>query len=206
MQEKIGAIVVLSGPSGSGKSSLVNTIKNSLDNYYVSISTTTRPPRDKEINGVDYFFVSKDEFLQDVQKGFFLEYAVVHGNYYGTSIKPVQTALQEKKLVLFDIDVQGHAAIKEKFPDITTSVFITTPSLLELKNRLKGRGTESDEIMQQRLNIAKEEVLHAKEYDYILVNNDFAQTANNLLDIITVAKLKRPKSEIDEFVSKWLQN
>ncbi len=206
MQTKSGVIVVLSGPSGSGKSSLMKRVEDKLDNYYISISTTTRPARNQEINGEDYLFISKEEFLKDIRDNCFLEHAVVHGNYYGTSIRPVQTALQEGRLVLFDIDVQGHAAIRDKFPDIITSIFITTPSLAELKHRLSGRATETNEIMQERLNIAKKELLHIKEYDYVLVNDDFEQTVNALLDIIQAAKLKKPAAEIDDFVSKWLQN
>lgn len=206
MQEKSGVIVVLSGPSGSGKSSLMKIIEEKMDNYYVSISTTTRPARKNEVNGVHYIFISQDEFLQDIKNNLFLEYASVHGNYYGTSIKPVQKALQEKRVVFFDIDVQGHAIIREKFPNITTSVFITTPSLVELKNRLSNRGTDSKEVIENRLNIAKQELLRAKEYDYILVNDDFNQTVNALFDIIRAAKLKKPTKEIDEFVNKWLKN
>ncbi len=206
MQAKSGVIVVLSGPSGSGKSSLINKIEDKLDHYYISISTTTRPVRGQEVNGEDYFFVSKEEFLQDIKDNYFLEHAVVHGNYYGTSLRPIQAALKEGRLVLFDIDVQGHAAIRDKFPDIITSIFITTPSLAELKHRLSGRATETKDIMQERLSIAKKELSHIKEYDYVLVNDDFEQTVNALLDIIQAAKLKKSAVEIDDFVSKWLQN
>ena len=108
ISEKKGAILILSGPSGCGKSTLLKEVYKEISDYYFSISTTTRDPRVGEVDGVDYFFVSKEEFENDIKENNFLEYALVHGNYYGTSLKPINKALEEKKLVIFDIDVQGH--------------------------------------------------------------------------------------------------
>ena len=128
-----GAILLLSGPSGCGKSSLLNEVYKGIDNYFFSISTTTREPREGETHGVEYFFITKDEFEKDIEAGNFLEWAKVHGNYYGTSLLPIKKALEDGKLVIFDIDVQGFEQVIKKFKDITTTVFITTPSLEILK-------------------------------------------------------------------------
>ena len=124
-----GAILVLSGPSGAGKSTLLNKIIDDVGECYFSISTTTRAPRKGEKDGVDYFFVSEDEFKKDIEKEMFLEHAYVHGNYYGTSLKPVKEALKDGKLVIFDIDVQGNTIVTNRLGDIVTSVFISPPTL-----------------------------------------------------------------------------
>ncbi len=197
-----GALVVLSGPSGCGKSSLVNEILKYEDAYF-SISTTTREIRDGEEEGVNYFYVSKEEFKKDIEDGNFLEWAEVHGNYYGTSIKPVLKALDEKKVVIFDIDVQGHEIVKKKFPLLTTSVFITTPSQKELENRLINRATDSEEVIQNRLINAKEEMKRADEYEFFIINDDFSKALNELKKIIEVAKLKKPLKFIEDFGSSW---
>ncbi|HIC78016.1 MAG TPA: guanylate kinase, partial [Sulfurovum sp.] len=115
-----GAILVLSGPSGAGKSTIINHASEKIGSYYFSISTTTRPPREGEVDGVDYYFVSHNEFEEDIKAGNFLEYATVHDNYYGTSLKPVNQALNDGKLVIFDIDVQGHRLVKAKMADLVT--------------------------------------------------------------------------------------
>ena len=197
-----GALVVLSGPSGCGKSSLVNEILKNEDAYF-SISTTTRDIRDGEKEGVNYFYVSKDEFKKDIEDGNFLEWAEVHGNYYGTSIKPVLKALDENKVVIFDIDVQGHEIVKKKFPLLTTSVFITTPSQKELEDRLTNRATDSKEVIQNRLINAKEEMKRADEYEFFIINDDFNKALSELKKIIEVAKLKKPLKFIEDFGSSW---
>jgi len=172
MNHESGAILVLSGPSGAGKSSLIKKIEDDIGAFYFSISTTTRPKREGEIEGVDYYFVSKEHFENDIEEENFLEYARVHGNYYGTSIKPVKKALKQGKLVVFDIDVQGHDAVQKRLADITTSVFITTPTLCELKQRLNARGTDAQEIIDGRILMAKREVQRISEYDYLVINDD----------------------------------
>jgi len=197
-----GALVVLSGPSGCGKSSLVNEILKNEDAYF-SISTTTREIRDGEKEGVNYFYVSKDEFKKDIDEENFLEWAEVHGNYYGTSIKPVLKALDDNKVVIFDIDVQGHEIVKKKFPLLTTSVFITTPSQKELEDRLTNRATDSKEVIQNRLINAKEEMKRADEYEFFIINDDFNKALSELKKIIEVAKLKKPLKFIEDFGSSW---
>ena len=200
---KRGAVLVLSGPSGAGKSSLISKIIDDIGDCYFSISTTTRPMRPGEKEGVDYHFVDEEEFKAGIERDEFLEYAVVHGNYYGTSLKPVKEALAAGKLVIFDIDVQGNVSVNNRLGDITTSVFITPPSLSELKRRLESRGTDSCEIIEQRIENAKKEIQRVSEYDYLLVNDDLDHAAEQLKLIAKVARMKLPTEEINEFVNKW---
>lgn len=201
-----GAVLVLSGPSGAGKSSLINAIKDKIGAYYFSISTTTRPIRTGEQDGVEYLFVSEEEFRKDIEEDYFLEYALVHGNYYGTSIKAVKEALSEGKLVIFDIDVQGHDAVQNRLGDVTTSVFITTPSLKELKRRLYARGTDEKEIIENRIHMAKREVQRISEYDYLIINDDLDEAASQLLSIAHAALLKEPSLNISQFIQEWEAN
>jgi guanylate kinase len=198
-----GAILVLSGPSGAGKSSLIAKIIDHIGPTYFSISTTTRPMREGEIDGVHYHFVTEQEFKEDVEQEMFLEYAVVHGNYYGTSLGPVKKALKEGKLVIFDIDVQGHDAVQNRLADITTSVFITTPTLQDLKQRLYGRSTDSEEIIAKRVEMAKREVQRISEYDFLVVNDDLDTAAEVLVSIAKAARMKIPTLRINEFVQMW---
>ncbi|MBE0498563.1 MAG: guanylate kinase [Campylobacterales bacterium] len=201
-----GAILVLSGPSGAGKSSLIKKIEESIGVFYFSISTTTRPMREGEVEGVHYHFVTKEAFQKDIEEENFLEYALVHGNYYGTSIKPVKEALKEGKIVIFDIDVQGHDAVQNRLGDITTSVFITTPSLKELKRRLSARGTDSQEVIDGRIQMATREVQRISEYDYLIINDDLDVAAAQLVAISHAARLKMPSMKISEFIHEWEAN
>ena len=203
MNNDTGAILVLSGPSGAGKSSLIKKIEDEIGAYYFSISTTTRPMREGEIDGIHYHFVSKEQFESDIEEENFLEYAVVHGNYYGTSIKPVKKALKEGKLVLFDIDVQGHDAVQKRLADITTSVFVTTPTLRELEHRLTARGTDAQEIIDKRIEMAKREVQRICEYDYLVINDDLDEAAKVLVNIAKAARMKIPSIAINEFILEW---
>jgi len=201
-----GAILVLSGPSGAGKSSLIKKIEKRIGAFYFSISTTTRPIREGEVKGVHYHFVNQDEFKKDIEEENFLEYALVHGNYYGTSIKPVKEALNEGKIVIFDIDVQGHDAVQNRLGDITTSVFITTPSLKELKHRLSSRGTDKQEVIDGRIEMATREVQRISEYDYLIINDDLDMAAEQLVAISHAARLKMPSMKISEFIHEWEEN
>ncbi|MDO9303728.1 MAG: guanylate kinase [Sulfuricurvum sp.] len=203
MNQTSGAILVLSGPSGAGKSSLINKIFNDIGSTYFSISTTTRAKREGEVDGVHYHFVSQEEFKREIDEEMFLEYALVHGNYYGTSLGPVKKALKEDKLVIFDIDVQGHDAVQNRLADITTSVFITTPTLDELKKRLLRRSTDSAEIIAKRLDMATREVQRISEYDYLIVNDDLEAAADVLITIAKAARMKIPTQQINEFVQMW---
>jgi len=201
--KKRSAVLVLSGPSGAGKSSLINKIIDDIGDCYFSISTTTRPQREGEKDGIHYHFVSKEEFQKGIDEDEFLEYALVHGNYYGTSLKPVKEALSKGKLVIFDIDVQGNVSVNNRLGDITTSVFITPPSLTELEKRLYSRATDSPEVIQSRLENAKREIQRVSEYDYLLINDDIDEAAQQLKLIAKVARMKLPTEEINDFVQKW---
>jgi len=201
---KKGAILVLSGPSGAGKSTIINAASEQIGEYYFSISTTTRQPRVGEKDGVDYFFVSKESFEADIKAGNFLEYAQVHNNYYGTSLKPVHKALYEGKLVIFDIDVQGHRLVREKMNDITTSAFITPPTLVELEARLRARCTDDESVIVARVENAKSEIKAVGEYDFTIINDTVEQAANEFVIVAKAARLKQSTKEEDKFISQWL--
>lgn len=202
--EKKGAILILSGPSGCGKSTLLKNVYKSISDYYFSISTTTREPREGEKNGVDYIFTSKEEFEDDIKNGHFLEWAEVHGNYYGTSLKPIKKALKKGKLVIFDIDVQGHEIVREKLNDIVTSVFITTPTLNVLEDRLTSRDTDSINVINKRLENARHEIKSFNKYDYFIVNNDLQKASKELVAIANITRIKAKLYNKDELIKKWL--
>lgn len=197
------SIVVISGPSGAGKSSIISKASEQIGSYYFSISTTTRSPRAGEVDGREYFFVTKEEFENDIKEGNFLEFAKVHDNYYGTSLKPVLNALNEGKLVIFDIDVQGHKLVREKLNKITTSVFITPPTIYELEVRLKKRSLDDEEVIQRRLENAKKEIRSIKEYDYIIINDNIEKAAKEFVSVCNAARLKLSDEEIDKIISFW---
>jgi len=200
-----GAILVLSGPSGAGKSTIIKESSNSIGSYYFSISTTTREPRDGEVDGVDYYFVSKESFEEDIKAGNFLEYATVHNNYYGTSLIPVQKALEDGKLVIFDIDIQGHRLIRAKLGDITTSAFITPPSIGELDYRLNIRRTDNEDIISQRIDNAKKEIEAINEYDYVIINDEIKKASEEFTLIANVSILKQSRAELNDFIIHWLK-
>ena len=199
-----GAILVLSGPSGAGKSTIIQAASGEIGGYYFSISTTTRNPRVGEEDGKDYFFVTKESFEEDIKAGYFLEYAQVHGNYYGTSLKPVREALEEGKLVLFDIDVQGHRLVRAKMNDITTSAFITPPTLNELETRLRARCTDDESVIRQRLENAKEEIRAVGEYDFTIINDTVEDAAREFVIVAKAAILKQSQEEEEKFIQTWL--
>ena len=198
-----GAILVLSGPSGCGKSSLVSEILKEHDDVYFSISTTTREIREGEKEGVNYHYISKEQFEKEIAEGLFLEWAKVHDNYYGTSLKAVEKALLEGKLVIFDIDVQGHEIVKEKFDDILTSLFITTPNAGILRERLLKRGTDSKEVIEKRVSNSRQEMNRVEEYDFLLVNDNFEETLAKFHFIVGVARMKIDKKSKDNFINTW---
>jgi len=203
---KFGAILIVSGPSGAGKSSLIKAAKDHIGDFYFSISTTTRAPREGERDGVDYFFVDNETFEADIKAGEFLEYAQVHGNYYGTSLKPVREALEAGKLVIFDIDVQGHAIARERMGDLITSVFVTTPSLSELERRLKSRGTDQDEIIKKRIQNALVEIEYISAYDFLIVNDDFEKAVDSFIAVAKAARLKKGRKQALSFINHWRES
>src|SRR5574344_46674 len=203
--ENEGAILILSGPSGCGKSTLLKEIYKNIDNYYFSISTTTRAPRTGEKDGVDYYFVSKESFEKDIEDGNFLEWAKVHDNYFGTSLKPIVVALNEGKLVIFDIDVQGHKIVRKKLNSQVTSVFITTPSLTILKDRLYSRNSDSKDIIEKRLINAKEEINSFLDYDYLIVNDDLEKATKEILAIANTARIKAKLFDKEALLNSWFK-
>jgi len=206
INEKKGAILIISGPSGCGKSTLLSEVYKNVDNYYFSISTTTREIREGEVPGKDYLYVSKEEFLQDIRNDNFLEWAEVHGNYYGTSIKPILNALEESKLVIFDIDVQGHEIVREKLDRVVTSVFVTTPSLKELEKRLNGRKTDSSDVIEKRLLNSQIEIRSCHKYDYIIINDDLETASQQLVSIANIARVKSELFDKEVIINGWLEN
>lgn len=176
-----GKLVVISGFSGAGKGTLMKALmKEYGDSYALSVSATTRKPRPGEMDGVDYFFVTKDKFEQMIAEDALIEYAQYVGNYYGTPKEYVQQQLDLGKNVILEIEIQGALKIKEKFPD-TVLMFVTAPNANELKNRLVGRGTETPEVIAARLSRACEESMGMEKYDYLVIN-DTIENGISLID------------------------
>jgi guanylate kinase len=198
-----GAILVLSGPSGAGKSTIIEKSSSYIGEYYFSISTTTRPPRDGERDGVDYYFVSKEEFEEDIKAGEFLEYAMVHGNYYGTSLKLVNKALSEDKLVIFDIDIQGHRLVEAKMGDLVTSAFITPSTIIELEKRLYARSTDDTSIIKQRVANARDEIKAINEFDFVIINDTIEKATTQFITIANASRLKLSTKELKKLIVNW---
>ena len=200
------AILILSGPSGAGKSTIIHAASERIGEFYFSISSTSRPPREGEQDGREYHFVSKEAFEKGIEAGEFLEYAVVHGNYYGTSLKPVHEALEAGKLVIFDIDVQGFHLAKERMGDLITSAFILPPSLTELEQRLHARSTDDPEVIERRVKNAEREILEIGAYDFVIVNDEISQATEKFIAVANAARLKLGHTEREKFVDQWLSS
>ena len=197
MYQKYGSLLVLSGPSGSGKSSLYHMLKNEFDNIEFSISTTSRTIRGKEINGKDYHFISKQDFESGIDNGDFIEWAEVHGNYYGTSRKTInQAILKPNSVLVLDIDVQGFLQLQDEYRGYLTSVFIFPPSKSILKQRLLDRSTDTQEIITKRLENALGEIKHFIKYDYFIINDNLDIAYSELKYIYN--SMKNRSSLIDE--------
>ena len=197
-----GKLFVISGPSGVGKGTVVNRIMNSSEEIYLSVSATTRNKRDGEKDGVNYYFKSLEEFTTMIDKGEFLEYAQFCENYYGTPISPVKEKLQNGKDIILEIEIQGAMQVKKNMPECVM-IFIAPPSLDELTNRLVGRGTETKEVIDLRVDTAKKELKFAKEYDYIVVNDEIEIATDKVLSIIKSEKCKKDRIIEDLEVLKW---
>jgi guanylate kinase len=200
-----GIMLVLSSPSGAGKTTLTRNLLEQEENVELSVSVTTRPRRPSEIEGVHYHFVTKQQFegMRDSRQ--LLEWAEVHGNYYGTPREPVEAALIAGRDVLFDIDWQGTQQLYKTMRNDVVSVFVLPPSANELKMRLERRAEDSEAIISERLRNAAEEFRHWNEYDYILVNRDLDKSFTRLQSILTAERLKRVKMpNLEKFVAQLL--
>ncbi len=198
-----GTLFVISGPSGSGKGTILSEVIKRSDNIYYSVSATTRGKREGEVDGVNYHFVTKDDFEDMITKDEVLEYAQYCGNYYGTPLKPVEDMLKDGKDVILEIEVVGALNVMKKCP-YAVSVFILPPSISELDRRLMKRGTESRAVIEARLDEAKREIKTAEKYDYIVVNGELEEAIQNIQCVINSQKHKNEKSKklIEEVLSK----
>jgi len=182
-----GKLIIISAPSGCGKGTVVKQLMSRSDNYRFSVSATTRQPRNGEIDGKDYFFVSRERFMEMVEDDAFLEHAIYASACYGTPKAPVDEMLEAGYDVLLDIEVQGAFQVKEKRPD-TLMIFLLPPSFEELEKRLVLRGTDSPEKIKERLKIARTECQLADKFDYRVVNDDLSECVQKVIDIISKEK------------------
>lgn len=196
-----GMMLVLSSPSGAGKTSISRRLLAEETGIVMSVSATTRPMRPGEVDGKDYYFYDKATFDAMVGKGEFLEHATVFGNSYGTPKKPVWDALNAGLDVLFDVDWQGTQKLKESAKEHLVSVFVLPPSIEELERRLKGRGQDSDEVVAGRMARARNEIEHYAEYDYIIVNDDLDRSVDDVKAILRAERQRKErKTGLVDFV------
>ena len=200
-----GILVVISGFSGAGKGTVIKKILSENDEYCLSVSMTTRSPRPGEVDGKDYFFVTREKFEQTIAENGLIEHAQFVGNYYGTPRAYVEQKISEGKNVILEIEIQGAMNIKKIYPE-SVLLFITPPTAEELERRLKGRGTETDDVIAGRLSRASEESEGIGEYDYIIVNDDLDKCAADVCETIRSAKRKPGRqTEFIEELRKGLE-
>lgn len=188
-----GLLFVVSGPSGVGKGTVCAEYVKTHDNCALSISATTRAPREGEVDGVNYYYISEEEFVQGINKGEFLENAIFCGNRYGTPKKAVLDMLESGKDVILEIEVQGAMQVRAHYPE-GVFIFVIPPSLEELENRLRGRNTESDDVIEKRLARAKEEFPLAEKYNYILLNDNLPDALSRMDAIVRAEKCYMPRN------------
>lgn len=201
MNEK-GVLIILSGPSGSGKDTVLKELVKARDDVRISISMTTRKQRKDEIDGFHYYFVNKEYFEKKIAENRMLEYAEYAGNFYGTPKDPVDEMLSSGKSVILKIEVQGAEKIRKIYPDVI-SIFLMPPSMVSLEERLRGRNSEDEETIQHRLVIAREEIKRASEYDYIVINDTVENAVKGIETVINAEKCKttRNKNIISEVIN-----
>ena len=200
---KRGTLFVISAPSGAGKTTLCRKLLKKLPGLRLSVSYTTRPPRKGEVNDVHYTFISERKFRGMISRGEFAEWAVVHGNLYGTSIKRLKKLNEEGYDIILDIDTRGAMQLKKNYKD-SVSVFILPPSMQALKKRLVSRGTDSKETVTRRLDNAKGEIAFYGEYDYIIINDKLETACLELESVITAVKLRTENAD-NNFINTFLK-
>lgn len=185
-----GLLVVISAPSGCGKDTIINEIMKDMgDKASISVSMTTRDMRAGEVDGVNYYYVSREQFEENIRNGEMLEYTTYGSNYYGTPVGPVKEKLKNGKVVFLIIEVEGGENVRKIFPDCV-KIFVIPPSMYELEKRLRGRGTDKEEVITERLEIAKTELQRATEYDYIVENDNLEEAINDIKTIIRAEQLR----------------
>jgi len=199
---KKGVLVILSSPSGAGKTSIARALVEENKSFLFSVSATTRKSRPGEVNGREYHFLTVDEFREKINDGQFLEHAKVFGNLYGTPLEPVMESINDGKDLIFDVDWQGGKQIRSSsLSKFVISIFILPPSIKALQERLMKRAQDSSETVKDRMTKSIGEIMHWKEYDYVIVNNNFEQTLHEVKSIITSEKLRRVRnSQLEDFV------
>ncbi len=205
MSKNRGTLLVVSGPAGSGKGTVLGNLLKDTSKYVYSVSATTRSPRPGEVDGKQYFFLTKEKFLSLVSEDSFLEHAEYVGNYYGTLRSFVEEKLEEGKNVILEIEVQGALQIREKMPEAML-IFLCPPDYATLENRLRGRGTETDEVIRKRLATALEEIKIAAGYDYLVVNEDGrSEECAAKIDRIVNDRPEKSKENILNFIKNFTE-
>lgn len=182
-----GLLVVISGPSGAGKGTICSRLKEEFKDLKVSVSATTRKPREGEEEGISYFFINEEDFIKRINNDEFLEYAKVYGNYYGTPKSEVFRQIEEGNDIILEIDIQGALQVKKNYPK-GVFIFILPPSLSELNKRIENRGTDSKEVIMKRMQCAYDELNYAFEYDYVVVNDEVETAVDKIKHIIFAEK------------------
>lgn len=193
-KSKKGLLVIFSGPSGSGKGTIMKSLLASRDDTVLSVSMTTRAPRPGEIDGYHYHFVTREEFMKTIEEDGFLEYAEYNGNFYGTPEAPIRRLLDEGKNVMLEIEVQGAEKVMDHRSDVV-SIFITTPSYAELERRLRGRGTESEEVIQGRMRTSQYELSRSFRYQYVVLNDEVESAVERISTIIDAEHMRYSRME-----------
>ena len=193
-KNKKGLLIIFSGPSGSGKGTIMKSLLASRDDTVLSVSMTTRAPRPGEIDGYHYHFVTHEEFKKTIEEDGFLEYAEYNGNFYGTPEAPIRRLLNEGKNVMLEIEVQGAEKVMDHRSDVV-SIFITTPSYEELERRLRGRGTEPEEVIQKRMKTSQYELSRAFRYQYIVLNDEVEKAVDRIITIIDAEHMRYSRME-----------
>ena len=202
-----GVVFILSSPSGAGKTTLTRMMLQNRDlDLNLSISVTTRSRRSSEVDGIHYRFISERQFTSMRDAGELLEWAEVHGNYYGTPRATVEIILGQGRDCLFDIDYQGTRQVREKLPLDTVSVFILPPSMKELRLRLERRAEDASDVIERRLENARKEIARWKDYDYVIINDDLQRSFDDLIAILRAERQRRPRQErgLEKFVAQLL--